>query len=243
MGELGSGRMGRRIHLPGVLVFLWPQQTDSTALNTSQLSWQNPESKSMSCSFHPGLPGFHQCKSKTSHWLLCWTKWVHFYIVSAQQSCLTWSEEHCQDADVNREKNLLNLPLLCSGGSSTQTTWMVWLQLNSSFFKISWFPKHLFFFFPALRTCSFTAAKWSFTSCVGEQNAFPWISHARGFNPCCISFSGHTIITHHNLLVPGFLKWNTTKYHQLLSNWEKIPCLRWKNHLLSGRRQQNNVLC
>lgn len=146
MGELGSGRMGRRIHLPGVLVFLWPQQTDSTALNTSQLSWQNPESKSMSCSFHPGLPGFHQCKSKTSHWLLCWTKWVHFYIVSAQQSCLTWSEEHCQDADVNREKNLLNLPLLCSGGSSTQTTWMVWLQLNSSFFKISWFPKHLFFF-------------------------------------------------------------------------------------------------
>lgn len=103
-----------------------------------------------------------------------------------------------------------------------------WLQLNSSFLNISWFPKHLFFFFPALRTCSFTAAKWSFTSCVGEQDAFPWISHARGFNCCCISFGGCTIIIHHNLLVPGFLKWNTTKYHQLLSNWKETPCLRWK---------------
>lgn len=119
-----------------VLIFLWPQQTDSTALKTRELSWQNPESKSMSCSFHPGLAGFHQCKSKTSHWLLCWRKWVHFYIVSAQWSCLTRSEEHCQDADVNREKNFLKLPLLCHGGSSicsTQTTWMVWLQLSSFF--------------------------------------------------------------------------------------------------------------
>lgn len=179
MGELGSGGMGRRIHLPGVLFcyFFGHSKTGSTTLKTSQLSWQNPESQSISCSFHSGLAGFHQCKSKTSHWLPCWIKWVHFYIVSAQWSCLTWFEEHCQDADVNREKSFLKPPLLCSGGSSicsTQTTWMVWLQLNSSFFKISWFPRHLFFL-PALRTCSFTAAKWSFTSCMGEQDAFPWV--------------------------------------------------------------------
>lgn len=89
------------------------------------------------------------------------------------------------------------------------------------------------FFSPAFRTCSFTAAKWSFTSCIGEQDSLAWISHARGFNPCWISFSGFTIIIHHNLLVPGFLKLNTTTYHQLLSNWGETPCLRWKKTIFS----------
>lgn len=149
MGELGNGGLRRRIHLPGVLSWYFFGQSKLTAQPWTPASHPGRIQDPNSWAAHFIQAGFHQCKSKTSHWPLCWRKWVHFYIVSAQQSCLTWSEEHCQDADVNREKNFLKLPLLCSGGNSicsTQTTWMVWLQLNS-FFKISWFPKHLFFFF------------------------------------------------------------------------------------------------
>lgn len=151
MGELGSGGLRRRIHLPGVLSWYFFGQSKLTAQPWTPASHPGRIQDPNSWAAHFIQAGFHQCKSKTSHWPLCWRKWVHFYIVSAQQSCLTWSEEHCQDADVNREKNFLKLPLLCSGGNSicsTQTTWMVWLQLNS-FFKISWFPKHLFFFLPS----------------------------------------------------------------------------------------------
>lgn len=246
MGELGSGGMGGRIHLPGVLFwyFFGHSKTGSTTLKTSQLSWQNPEPQSISCSFHSGLAGFHQCKSKTSHWLPCWIKWVHFYIVSAQWSCLTWFEEHCQDADVNREKSFLKLPLLCSGRSSicsTQTTWMVWLQLNSSFFKISWFPKHLFFF-PCPQDMLVHCSKMKFHFLYGRTRCLSLGFTHQGFLTLVASpFQAVQWLSNIILLAPGFLKWNTTEYHQLLSDWEETPCLRWKNHLLNGRRQQNNV--
>lgn len=119
-----------------------------------------------------------------------------------------------------------------------------WFGCSSTpLFKIFWFPKHLFFFFLCLQDMLIHCGKMKFHFLYRRTRCFSLDFTCQGFNPCRISFSGCTIIIHHNLVVPGFLKWNTTTYHQLLSNWEETLCLRWKNHILSERRQQNNVLC